>query len=1197
MANEQNNSENNGLNNGDILNGASSEQQSNRRVQKSTNSSTLHHLDETATKINKNLEKLNNIASKASLSGSIPYYQDKSYSTSDKKQSNTTSSSSFKSSASKRQSSSGMLDDFLDGFEKELCESLGIPYIGDDVEETVKNTFNKWASNVASALEIDTNELPKTIGKEFAKIGMDKLEKSNSDAVKAVRNYAAQVTDKFKKTTLNAKNAYDEYLQKNMKTEGLAEKLKWDNVFGNGQSDVVGYDEYKGNRGTSSTDTSGSFVDGVTGDIKDVITDNAQDKLIGGVTDAVGKGATKAFATGDLAALTGGLKAAAGELMAVAPELAVAVAALTVIDRLTESFGEFVERSEKALDKIASSSDRFDDTRWARVDAQEARFQKDAETFIKTPFKILEDAANKVYEVWDAALQTINATQGYTKSDLQDLMSAYASRLRSEGLSNVVGTTDVTSMLQSIIKQGLSGKVAEEFAYQATVLNKAIPTEDFTSYASSYASVAASYINAGHTQAEALEYANKQLQAFASSVLTASRQVSGGFTTSLTGVSNLFEDVVKIAQTGGVSDTTQLSSALSVVQAVAGQVSPSTGSDLVSQIVNAAVGGNSNNLVALRSLAGTGASNTAFLQALVRDPNNVLANMFSGLQSMFDKSTDNYMEVAYSLADTFGVSADALARIDWQKLVEELRNNSSSTSALNQNMNLLASGETTTSAEAQRLAQINQYMIDEGLSYVLDNEAARLIQQHMWDQEIADQMQQATYAVDFAGGALELMTSISSLLQDIVKTLTLGIVDFGGIAKSGKDYLDIVGDIKSLLQAGVVGEGNPVQYHNLTTYEVSNLIQKPRNYLENWGIQGRYDANGGLTNFTSATGSAFLSFPGYLTNSIYQAVKDTTGNGASVPTSKYSWASGKSSLQALNSPDVYPTLPDGAVSESATQKISSQTATKLNQWMSTMSDFISSGSSYEDWYNSASDYGFSDVSSTLSDLGYSDNDMRMTYADKATDYAVDQAIQQKQLESQFYTDGVTWIEQTYPADRDAWNTKYDTNVTAWFMTFSTQMGEWQTLYTDTMTNFQLHLDAKMSEWFGLYEEYTDTTHKKLQYLNNQFDNNFVNDFLYEWKDYYIGKHTHYREATNFDTSIRTITAERNQTNQGILALAKALTERTDLDELVDPAVQTNVLLGQVVVLLQSIFTAQQSGQGLTLPTALASLGLNITNPK
>lgn len=129
-------------------------------------------------------------------------------------------------------------------------------------------------------------------------------------------------------------------------------------------------------------------------------------------------------------------------------------------------------------------------------------------------------------------------------------MTSYAVRLRKEGMSSVVGTTDVTSMLQQIIKSGLSGKVAEEFAYQATLLNKAIPTEDFSQYAASYASLASQYMSLGHSQQEALQYANTQLKMFASNVLTASREVSGGFTTSLTGVSSLFSDIVKITETG-----------------------------------------------------------------------------------------------------------------------------------------------------------------------------------------------------------------------------------------------------------------------------------------------------------------------------------------------------------------------------------------------------------------------------------------------------------------------------------------------------------------------------------------------------------------------------------------------------------------------------------------------------------------------
>ena len=62
--------------------------------------------------------------------------------------------------------------------------------------------------------------------------------------------------------------------------------------------------------------------------------------------------------------------------------------------------------------------------------------------------------------------------------------------------------------------------------------------------------------------------------------------------------------------------------------------------------------------------------------------------------------------------------------------------------SLNQNMQALISGQTTTSAEQLKMQQINQYMIEEGLSYVVDNAAARMIQEHMWDEQIAMQLQE-----------------------------------------------------------------------------------------------------------------------------------------------------------------------------------------------------------------------------------------------------------------------------------------------------------------------------------------------------------------------------------------------------------------------------------------------------------------------
>lgn len=907
----------------------------------------------------------------------------------------------------------------------------------------------------------------------------------------------------------------------------------------------------------------------ILSDLKDSAFDAAKDKLK--------EGAAGALKTGDVASIISGLKGATSALKVAAPQMLVAAAAMAGLDAVSEEFTKLFNRFSSGLTKMMNTNNRWDESRQKAIEAQEERFAKDVETLIRTPFQILEDAANKVYEVWDSALQTINGTQGYDKAGLQDLMTAYASRLRSEGLSDVVGTTDVTSMLESILNQGLSGKVAEEFAYQATILHKAIPTEDFTSYAQSYASLASSYISAGHTQAEALEYANSQLHLFASNILNASREVSGGFTSSLTGVSGLFEDIVKIAETGGSSDISGLSSALSVVQAVAGQVSSDVGTSLVSQIVNAAIGGNDSNLVALRSLAGTGASNTAFLQALVKNPNSVLANMFSGLESLFDKSTDNYMEVAYSLSDTFGVSADALTRIDWNKLVTELQNNTSSNASLEQNMQLLASGETTTSAESQRLAQINQYMIDQGLSYVLDNEAARQIQQHMWDQELAAQMQESTYAVDFAGGALEMIQSVVSFLGNIIKILTFGASAPATLANTASDYVGLKEDLANLIKAGQVGNGNSEMYKRLTTYDFDvldpgKMVEK--NLMQYWGKSSSYYRTSAATDNIASSLDSIQS--------------------ASMPSSKYSWASaGKSALESIAAyhPSSY-TL-SGVSSLETTSSLTSNQASKASEWLDSMTDYIANGKSYQEWYDSAQDYGLSDIDTALSDLGYSSEDMQNMYMDASTDYAVQQAADARALQNQFYSDGVNWYESTYPSDYENWNLKYDANVENWITVFTDNMTVWRTLYTDTMTSFTEHLDGNFKAWTDLYTAYTDDTHKYQQRQINQFDESFINDFLYEWKDYYIGNHTHYRDATSFDSAIHTINSEKSQTGEAVLALAQSLTK--EYQDLADPQVQTNVLLGQIVILLQSILTAQTSGSGLTLPTALSALGLNINS--
>ena len=1074
-------------------------------------------------------------------------------------------SSSFRSSTS---SSKGSFDDVFDGFEESLADHLGVPS-PDQMKNAVSKALDVYAGSLASIMGVDENDLAKEFTKKLSSAAFKGFDAKHPKIAQQVK----KVSDWYSSGVEKAFTSISESIYQNIDVpDSLKQKV----------NAAVAFTEYDRQKGSEQDSPSPGDYGQYSGSASSSISDMAKDAIlektgVGAAMSASGEALLTAGAsfatTGDVAAVATAAKSVVGGLAKITPQLAVAGLALTAVDKLTEDLGEFVQGMGSAFEKMTSGADRWNESLQASLEAQEARMEADVETFVRKPFEILEDAANKVYDVWDAALQTITATQGYDKSGLQDLMSAYASRLREEDLSDVVGTTDVTSMLQQILNAGLSGAAAEEFAYQATVLNKAIPTEDFTSYASSYASLAASYMNLGYSQQEALEYANEQLQTFASNVLTASREVSGGFTTSLTGVSSMFEDIVKVAQTAGVSDTSGLSSALSIVQAIAGQVSPDVGNSLVSQIVEAAIGGNDSNLVALRSLAGTGASNTAFLKALSSNPNQVLANLFSGLNDMFDKSTDNYMEVAYSLAETFGVSADALARIDWEKLVEELRTNSSSTNALSQNMQLLESGETTTSAEAQRIAQINQYMIEEGLSYVLDNEAARAIQEHMWQQEIAEELQQSTYAVDFAGGALELFTNIAKLISSLVQTLTLGIINIGSIAQSAADYGNIMSDIKAMLEEGKVGQGNASVLNQLTTYDVSTLNKGTYapNLMDLWGLDSKYYGTQAATYNISST---------------------LSGSNANSPSSMYSWTdAGKSSLSLFENYAGSKANLEGVSSSSATSQISKQTSSGLTKWIDSMQSYIQENKSFEDWYNSAKDYGFSDVGSTLEDMGYTVSDLQNAYIDEAANYATQQAVQNKALETQFWNSGIRFWDVTHPAEVEAWNVKFDQTMLDWKTTFSTEMSNWSNTYLTTTQALLEHFDLKYAEWSELYSNSVEETNKKLQYANNAFDNSFVNDFLYEWKDYYIGNHTHYREATGYDKSIRTINAEKRETGEAVLALAQSLTK--NYQDLADPTVQTNVLLGQILIVLQSILTATQSGKGLSLPTALSALGLNI----
>lgn len=873
--------------------------------------------------------------------------------------------------------------------------------------------------------------------------------------------------------------------------------------------------------------------------------------------------------------MAGAAEGAAAASMAL-PGIGIAVGvALIALDLWTEVIGESWEETKKAAKEYADAMDdashRVEKMMKFKTDEKIKRLEADFKSMVEATYNVMEEASQQMLAAWDDSLRKITATQGYDKAGMQDLLSNYAQRLRDEGLSSVVSTADITKNLTQVLDSGLSGAVAEEFAYLATVLNAAIPTEDFFQYASTYASVAANAIAAGKSQQEAIDYANQELEQFASNLLYSSRELAGGFSTGLKNASSLFESANKIAVASRKGQASEISGVLTAVSAAVGAVAPDLASGLVDNVVNAALSGNSESVTALRSLSGVGASNTAFLEALATNAQGVFENLFKNLAGLQSMSRDNYMEVAEGLSQIFGVSMDAFARVDFSYLADVIGAMSIDGDSLGQNLSLLVSGQTTYTAEQARIAEVNKVMIEEGLAYVLDNEVARSIQENMWAEQRAQEIMETEYAVNLQGTALKLIQTIADLVENI-----LDFLNPLSWMKDGVELINTMADsayrqqeIEKLLKSTVVGTGNEQSYYNLTHRGTD--LQLTQSYLERLGIEGPRSAASYLKNSTDAMITAFgvidmirgasyssearnaagqigtfFGQRGGLGGMVTDAVNNAFGIGGTknAVASSYTWGTvGKSSLVSSGYGAGRGASPYTALSaETAQQSMTSASQRQLQDLLNTMQTYVDDQKSFSDWEKSATKFGIVDLEQALSDFDITMEDVKGQFRDLETQAGVKYQHDMQEREQEFYETSITWFTETYPDD------------------------------LEDMTDLLL----------DMHEELMDQlvkSHRQLQ------------DFFNEWVDYYVN-HTAYSQETLDAYNVAAIrTAERAEVGDSVLALAEALTE-TSVD-LKDPAVQTNVLLAKILIVAEAIMQQTNDTTTVSLPTALASLGLGL----
>lgn len=1060
----------------------------------------------------------------------------------------------------------GTYKDFGDAFKKSITEEL----FGSDF----KDAMNDIRTQLAKDLGVELGEIPKSLGDLTGKM-LSKTIKESS----------------LGKAILDPINKYKQDLAKQMKDAYARGTAPYRN-----DSNFKPFDDRQW-KGTASMPDIGNVADDA---IKEA-SKSASSSISKGLSDALGAGETEGLANtvsgvsetaigtqGALSGLTNVVSTVGPKMVAAgAATMGLSIAIDLVTDYFKDALKPTLEDFKKMLAEVSKSTKRSENERQQKLDASRKRLEDDIRTMAEAPFNILREAAEKWYSTWDNTLRSISATQGYTKDQVYQLYGTYVDRLRSEGLTDVIGSTDIINNLSNVLAAGLQGAAAEEFAYIATKLNAAIPTQDFFNYTEGYITAVSNAMNQGKTQAEAIAMANAELETFANSLLYAGREISGGFTVGLKGAEALFQKAEQIAQagrfgTGGM----QLGSTLTAISAITGAIAPDLASGIVDAVYKAAVGGNASDIVALRSLAGINASNTEFLQAIVNNPQQVFGDMFNKLSQLQNMSNGAYMEVAEGLSSIFGVSMDSFARIDFNQLASAVKASANPNSALNQNMKLLSSGQTTTNAEILRMRQINQYIAEDGLGYVLDNEAARAVLQHEWDEQIAKELMETTYGVELTGSALQFLNTVSNTVNKIANFLRLDVAvkKVQELSVTAQQENALRQDIKQMLELGKVGAGNANVLSQMTTYGLKTPVtdtyvellggtsnfrktqEAIKDIRNSWGgsgykqneILGAIGTIGGLRRDINQKIASALPYgwfasmyntvnglgirpPSSTNTSDAQNVIDEIFKVASAPItsmSMYQWNRvGKSSL-AYSGTYGLPNYDYGASVVSASAAASaSQTQSRLNgnlqKMLNSMDDYYSADNtrSYEEFVATAKQYGIADYKKALEQGGLTEEDVRNRYSELQNQTAINKQINRNKAEEKFWEDNI--------------------------------------LQLTTSNTWLESINSTATELFNLFD-----------------------DFVSAWKDYFIN-HTVYNSAFDRSAVEKVLNAERDSSETAIYALADALTQN-DVGLLLDPTVQTNALLSQILKVANAILVQSSNGGGaISLPDTIAGLSLGI----
>lgn len=407
------------------------------------------------------------------------------------------------------------------------------------------------------------------------------------------------------------------------------------------------------------------------------------------------------------------------------------------------------------------------------------KIRSDVRDMATYSIEIYETSTRSIYDAWDKNLSQITATQGYTKEALNSLQDAVAQRLQDEGYGTTINAADYLDSLANTLNANLGGTLAEAFAAQNLILQKAVPEVDLSQSAAQFAAI---YANANKQTGQGEETMIAAMNDIAGAA-KALETVTEGNNQFLKETGNLLTKATEVVQIAGGNAnqisalTTQMMASEAAITSVAPQLSGFT-SELVTILMN----NNDATAVSLRAImndmnSNIGVSATSFMKSFMDDTQGTLSTAFAAIQKFIDQNENeaSRQEFLQALESVFGVQGSKLAQIDFGGVSDLISQVSTSVNmaALTNAENLVRSGETTSLEEQLVANTTNQLLATNAISTTLDNKLMRKLENNELAMERLVYSTQATQSVELAENTLGFFTKISDLIMSIIDPLGL----------------------------------------------------------------------------------------------------------------------------------------------------------------------------------------------------------------------------------------------------------------------------------------------------------------------------------------------------------------------------------------------------------------------------------------